>query len=108
LDLGALQNLITDVERLFDSHQYGEAGRQIYDFFWSEYADWYLEIAKIQLNRGEIELLIPAVYWYGFGYLSEIAAPVYAIRNRSIMGTFENCAIDQSEAFAPHPAGRKR
>ncbi len=47
-----LQNLIRDVERLFESYQYGEAGRQIYDFFWSEFADWYVEIAKLQLAEG--------------------------------------------------------
>ncbi|HSB67246.1 MAG TPA: class I tRNA ligase family protein, partial [Anaerolineales bacterium] len=47
-----LQELVRDVERLFQSYQYGEAGRQIYDFFWSEFADWYLEIAKLQLNEG--------------------------------------------------------
>ncbi len=34
------------------TYQYGEAGRQIYDFFWSEFADWYLEIAKNQLAQG--------------------------------------------------------
>lgn len=44
-----MNQLIRDVERLFSNHQYGEAGRQIYDFFWSEFADWYLEIAKIQI-----------------------------------------------------------
>ncbi len=47
-----LQSLIREVERLFNNYQYGEAGRQIYDFFWGEFADWYLEIAKIQLNEG--------------------------------------------------------
>ncbi len=41
--------LIRDVERLFTTHQYGEAGRQIYDFFWSEFADWYIETAKVQI-----------------------------------------------------------
>jgi valyl-tRNA synthetase len=47
-----LQTLIRDVERLFQTYQYGEAGRQIYDFFWSDYADWYVEIAKLQLAEG--------------------------------------------------------
>jgi valyl-tRNA synthetase len=41
-----------DVERLFQGYQFGEAGRQIYDFFWSEFADWYVEIAKLQLAQG--------------------------------------------------------
>ncbi len=44
-----LQDVIRNVERLFAHHQYGEAGRQIYDFFWNEFADWYLEIAKLQM-----------------------------------------------------------
>ncbi len=47
-----LQQLLRDVERLFTNYQYGEAGRQIYDFFWSEFADWYVEIAKLQLAEG--------------------------------------------------------
>ncbi|MEA4906921.1 MAG: valine--tRNA ligase [Anaerolineaceae bacterium] len=47
-----LQALESDVDRLFQNYQYGEAGRQIYDFFWSEFADWYLEIAKLQLAEG--------------------------------------------------------
>ncbi|MHB8932444.1 MAG: valine--tRNA ligase [Bellilinea sp.] len=47
-----LQSLEIEVERLFQTFQYGEAGRQIYDFIWSEYADWYLEIAKLQMAEG--------------------------------------------------------
>lgn len=48
--LARLNELIRDVDRLFDAHQYSEAGRQIYDFFWFEFADWYLEIAKLQMS----------------------------------------------------------
>ena len=47
-----LRQLTHDVDRLFTAYQYGEAGRQIYDFFWSEFADWYLEIAKRQVAEG--------------------------------------------------------
>lgn len=47
-----LQGLVRDVERLFAGYQYGEAGRQIYEFFWNEFADWYVEIAKLQMARG--------------------------------------------------------
>ncbi len=48
-----LEQLIRDVERLFQTFQYGEAGRQIYEFFWSDFADWYVEIAKEQLKKDE-------------------------------------------------------
>jgi valyl-tRNA synthetase len=47
-----LNALVRDVQRLFDNYQYGEAGRQIYDFFWGEFADWYVEIAKRQMAQG--------------------------------------------------------
>jgi valyl-tRNA synthetase len=48
-----LQQLIRDVERNFQNFQYGQAGQMIYDFFWSDFADWYVEIAKGQLQRAE-------------------------------------------------------
>jgi len=47
-----MRALVRDVNYLFDKYQYGEAGRQIYEFFWSEFADWYIELAKLQLNEG--------------------------------------------------------
>jgi valyl-tRNA synthetase len=43
------QRLTAEVTRLIDEFQFGEAGRQIHEFFWSEYCDWYLEVAKGQL-----------------------------------------------------------
>jgi len=47
----SLNRLIADTTALIEDYQFGEAGRQIYDFFWSQYCDWYLETAKIQLRR---------------------------------------------------------
>jgi len=47
-----LQQLVRDVERLFQNFQYGQAGQQIYDFLWSDFADWYVEIAKQELAEG--------------------------------------------------------
>lgn len=29
--------------------EFGETGRAFYDFFWSQYADWYIESAKPRL-----------------------------------------------------------
>ena len=45
--------LVAEVDRLMESYNYGEAGRQIYDFVWNEFADWYVEIAKVQLEGGD-------------------------------------------------------
>ena len=47
--LSRLNRLVVDVTRLINDFNFGEAGRQLYEFFWSEFADWYIEIAKIRL-----------------------------------------------------------
>jgi len=47
-----LNQLRETVNRLFESYQFGEAGRQIYEFFWTEFADWYIEISKNQITEG--------------------------------------------------------
>ena len=47
-----VKKLTIDADRLFESYQFGEAGRQVYELFWSDFADWYLEIAKIQVETG--------------------------------------------------------
>jgi len=47
--ISRLNRLIENATRLMDAYQYGEAGRQIYEFLWGEYADWYIEIAKTRL-----------------------------------------------------------
>ncbi len=44
--------LVTAANRLMDNYLYGEAGRQVYDFLWGDYADWYLEQAKVSLAGG--------------------------------------------------------
>jgi valyl-tRNA synthetase len=48
-----LYTLVREVERLFQAYQYGEAGRQIYEFFWNDFADWYVEVAKLQMQKEE-------------------------------------------------------
>jgi valyl-tRNA synthetase len=48
--LSRYHRLVGDVDRLMQGFNYGEAGRQIQEFLWSEFADWYVEIAKVQLE----------------------------------------------------------
>jgi valyl-tRNA synthetase len=47
-----LGETIDTTDRLMDGYLFGEAGRQIYDFLWGDFADWYVEIAKVQMNAG--------------------------------------------------------
>jgi valyl-tRNA synthetase len=50
--LSRLEAVRAEVTRLIDTFQLGEAGRQLYEFLWNEYCDWYIEAAKVRLNEG--------------------------------------------------------
>ena len=51
--LNRFVQLVEQVTRLLGEFQLGEAGRQINEFFWSDYCDWYVEIAKVQMQSNE-------------------------------------------------------
>ncbi|WP_151757347.1 valine--tRNA ligase [Dictyobacter vulcani] len=51
--LNRFERLTKNATRLIEEFQFGEAGRQINDFFWSDYCDWYVEIAKVQMQGDE-------------------------------------------------------
>jgi len=51
--LHRLNEVIANATRLFDNYQFGEAGRQTYDFLWGEFADWYIEAAKPRLQSAD-------------------------------------------------------
>ncbi len=55
--ISRLNRVIGEVNRLLEEYQFGEAERQIHDFFWSEFCDWYLEIAKLRLRQGRTSCL---------------------------------------------------
>ena len=51
-----LNHTVSEVIRLFDDYQFGEAGRELYNFIWNDFCDWYIEMAKVALNSSDEEL----------------------------------------------------
>ncbi len=51
-----------EVNQLLADFQLNEVGRVLYDFLWSEYCDWYLEMAKVRLKEGDRSPLPILVY----------------------------------------------
>ena len=47
-----LQRTEMEVERAFQDYRFDLAAKAIYEYVWDEYCDWYLELAKVQLQNG--------------------------------------------------------
>lgn len=51
-----LNHTVGEVIRLFDEYKFGEAGRELYNFIWNDFCDWYIEISKVALNGDDSAL----------------------------------------------------
>jgi valyl-tRNA synthetase len=51
--LTRLQQTITAVSEALDTYRFDMAAQTLYEFIWNEYCDWYVELAKTQLQRGD-------------------------------------------------------
>ena len=96
------QELVRNVERLFANYQFGEAGRQIYEFIWGEFADWYVEIAKMQLTEGG-----DRAFWTGytlarvFDMCLRMLHPFTPFVTEELWGYVKQACQAKSVAFTP-------
>ncbi|BCR22148.1 valine--tRNA ligase [Borrelia sp. HM] len=54
--LTSLNSTILGIDWAFKNYRYSEATKAIYEFFWNDFCDWYIEIAKINLSNDDTNL----------------------------------------------------
>ena len=45
-----LAKLVKNVDEAYANYEFGDVTRELYNFFWSEFCDWYIEFSKGRLN----------------------------------------------------------
>jgi valyl-tRNA synthetase len=58
--LSRFNRVTKEVNDALETYRFHEAANRIYDFFWGEFCDWYLELIKPRLNSQEGADLAPA------------------------------------------------
>jgi len=89
-----LQRLIRDVERQFQNFQYGQAGQEIYDFIWSDFADWYVEAAKIQIQNPEFRIQTVRTLTRVFDICLRLLHPFTPFVTEEIWGYLKNAILE--------------
>ena len=51
--LSRFNRAANDVNESLETYRFDEAANRIYDFFWGEFCDWYIELIKLRLNFEE-------------------------------------------------------
>ena len=101
-----LNRLVGEVDRLMKDFQFGEAEKEIHDFLWGEFCDWYIEISKQRLGKANSPMAVLAFVLETSLRLLHPFMPFITeelwqnLKNRLPEGTLKSPAL----IVAPYPA----
>lgn len=74
--LNKLNETAKETNENIKNYRIGETSHILYDFFWNSYCDWYVEIAKIQLQDESIKLNTQRVLRYVLDQTLRLLHPI--------------------------------
>jgi valyl-tRNA synthetase len=74
--LSALERCALDTNRCFEEWRLNDGALRLYDFFWHDFCDWYLELAKVRLHGEGDRRTALAVLLYTLGQSLKLIHPI--------------------------------
>jgi len=97
--LSRLNRTVDNVTRNFDKFEFGEAGRELYNFIWSDFADWYIEMTKETLNSDGDKSPVQQTLAYVLDQTLRLLQPIMPFVTEAIWQEMPD-QVDQNADFA--------
>ena len=102
--LSRFHRVTKEVNDALATYRFHEAANRIYDFFWGELCDWYLELIKPRLNSPDTEKIACENLVNLFDASLRLLHPVMPFITEEIwQAMYENKPALKSVALAPYP-----
>ncbi|HEX9079212.1 MAG TPA: valine--tRNA ligase [Desulfuromonadaceae bacterium] len=104
--LHRLNETARDTATALEEYRYNEAAMELYQFTWSEFCDWYLELSKRDLYGGDPERKRTAQYvlWYVLDHLLRLLHPFMPFITEEIWQALPGAKATPTIMLAPYPA----
>jgi valyl-tRNA synthetase len=101
--LSRLATTTAAVTRQLEGYQFSEVARTVYDFTWSEFCDWYVEMSKVRLQVASIRPLAQRVLAGVLDTILRLVHPVMPFVAESIWQALNESAFERGLP-APEPS----
>ena len=87
--LAKLNNVIRTVDYNFDKYDFAEGSKSLYNFVWNDFASWYVEIAKVDLNSNDADNVLATknVLYYVLMAIIKLLHPIIPFITEEIYQT---------------------
>ena len=101
--LDKLNSVAKEVNEDIKNYRIGETAHVLYDFFWNSYCDWYVEIAKIQLQNSELKLNTQRVLRYVLDMALRLLHPIMPHITEKVWQLIPKSTDIRAIMLAPYP-----
>ncbi|AGB41920.1 valyl-tRNA synthetase [Halobacteroides halobius DSM 5150] len=104
--LSRLNKKIKQVTDLLDDYQFGQVAQELYDFVWSEFCDWYIELIKPRLYQDEDQAAYQTaqyVVWYTLSNILKLLHPCMPFITEEIWDCLPSVEDSLMTATWPEP-----